>query len=96
MARLTEHEIQAALAALPGWAGKGGALSRRFTFSTFPAAIAFVDRVAAVAEEVGHHPDIGISYTVVTLRLSTHDAGGVTAKDVDLAHRLDALADAGA
>ncbi|HEY7984688.1 MAG TPA: 4a-hydroxytetrahydrobiopterin dehydratase [Ktedonobacterales bacterium] len=96
MAPMSESEIQAALASLPGWAAAGGALTRRFTFATFPAGIAFVDRVARVAEEMGHHPDITINYTAVTLRLSTHDAGGVTAKDVDLARRLNPLADAGA
>ena len=96
MTPLTEPEIQTALASLPGWAADGGALSRRVTFPTFLDAIAFVNRVAQVAEQVGHHPDITVYYTAVTLRLSTHDAGGVTNKDVDLAHRLEALADAGA
>jgi 4a-hydroxytetrahydrobiopterin dehydratase len=96
MARLSEPEIEAALAVLPGWAADGDALSRRFTFPTFPSAIAFVNRVAEMAEAVGHHPDITINYTAVTLRLSTHDAGGVTEKDVDLAHRLDPLAGVGA
>jgi 4a-hydroxytetrahydrobiopterin dehydratase len=94
MVPLSASEIQAALASLPGWAAEGGALVRRFAFPTFPAGIAFVDRVAVVAEQVGHHPDITISYTAVTLRLSTHDAGGVTAKDVELARQLDALSNA--
>ncbi|HEV2236771.1 MAG TPA: 4a-hydroxytetrahydrobiopterin dehydratase [Ktedonobacterales bacterium] len=96
MTAMSESEIQAALTSLPAWAAEGGALTRRFTFPTFLAGIAFVNRVARVAEEVGHHPDITITYTAVTLRLATHDAGGVTAKDVDLARRLDPLASAGA
>ncbi len=91
MPRLTEDEMRTALAQLPGWAFDGAALSKRFTFPTFPAAIAFVNRVARVAEQMGHHPDITINYAAVTLQLSTHDAGGVTEKDVDLAARLDAL-----
>jgi 4a-hydroxytetrahydrobiopterin dehydratase len=93
---MTESAIQAALAALPGWAHADGALRKRFTFPAFLDAIAFVDRVAQVAEQVGHHPDITINYNAVVLRLATHDARGVTEKDVDLARRLDPLANAGA
>jgi 4a-hydroxytetrahydrobiopterin dehydratase len=93
MTLLTDDEKRTALALLPGWGGEGDALTRRFTFPTFLAAISFVDRVAQVAEQMGHHPDITINYTAVTLRLSTHDAGGVTQKDVDLARRLDPLAE---
>lgn len=95
MTLLTDDEMRTALALLPGWSRDGDALNRRFTFSTFPAGIAFVDRVAQVAEQMGHHPDITISYNVVTLRVSTHDAGGVTEKDVNLARRLDPLAESG-
>lgn len=96
MTTLTEDEMRTALALLPGWSRDGDAISRQFTFPTFPAGIAFVDRVAQVAEQIGHHPDISINYNVVALRLSTHEAGGVTEKDVDLARRLDQLAELGA
>ena len=65
---------------------------KMFIFPTFPAGIAFVDRVAVVAEAMGHHPDITISYTRVTMRLSTHDEGGVTEKDIALAGGIEAAA----
>jgi len=91
MATLTQDEITAALAGLPGWSQEGDTLTKVFNFATFPMGIRFVDRVALVAEELGHHPDITIRYTRVTLALSTHDEGGVTAKDTALAERIEAL-----
>lgn len=92
MAKLTAEQIQASLAALPGWSLDGGELVKTFTFPTFPAAIAFVDRVAVAAEAAAHHPDIAIAYTRVTMRLSTHDEDGVTEKDTALAGRIEAAA----
>lgn len=92
MAKLTSEEITSGLAALPGWARDGETLVKTYTFPTFPAAIAFVDRVALQAEALGHHPDIAIAYTRVTMRLSTHDEGGVTAKDLSLASKIEAVA----
>ena len=92
MAKLTQDEIAAALGRLPGWSQAGGALTKSFSFPTFPAGVSFVDRVALVAEELGHHPDMTINYTRVTMTLSTHDEGGVTAKDVTLAERIEAQA----
>ena len=89
MAKLSDDAIQTALGDLRQWRYADGALVRTLTFPTFPAGIAFVNRVAALAEEVGHHPDITIQYASITLRLWTHDAGGVTEKDVDLARRID-------
>ncbi len=90
MAKLTAEQITAGLAGLPGWSAEDGALVKTFTFPTFPAGVAFVDRVAVAAEEMGHHPDITISYTRITMRLSTHDEGGVTEKDLALARRIEA------
>jgi len=87
--KLSDIEIQRALGARPGWTRRGNAITRTFEFSTFPAAIAFVDRVAEVAEKMDHHPDIDIRYTKVTLTLSTHDAGGVTESDLQLAEEID-------
>ncbi|HEX9037149.1 MAG TPA: 4a-hydroxytetrahydrobiopterin dehydratase [Ktedonobacterales bacterium] len=92
MAKLTVGEISAELHTLPGWTREGDALVKTFHFPTFPAGIAFVDRVALVAEELGHHPDITINYSRVTMRLSTHDQGGVTTKDVTLAQRIEVAA----
>jgi len=92
MAKLTAEQIAQGLAELPGWSSSDGALMKTFTFPTFLAGIAFVDRVAVAAEEMGHHPDITISYTRITMRLSTHDEGGVTEKDLALAKRIEAAA----
>ena len=92
MAKLTEAEIAARLAALPGWTRKGDAVVRAFTFPAFAAGIRFVDRVAVLADAADHHPDIDIRWTTVTMALSTHSAGGLTAKDVELAARIDAAA----
>jgi 4a-hydroxytetrahydrobiopterin dehydratase len=91
MARLSDDELRNALGRLAGWATDSGELVKRISFSTFPDGIAFVNRVADVAEDVGHHPDIDIRYTTVTMRLSTHSEGGITARDLDLARRIDAL-----
>lgn len=75
----------------PGWYVKNSVLERVVTFSTFPDGIAFVNRVADLAEEMGHHPDIVIRYTEITLTLSTHSEGGITDKDIRLAARINAL-----
>ena len=91
MARLSDDELRDALGRFAGWAADGDELVKRFSFSTFPDGIAFVNRVADVAEDVGHHPDIDIRYTTVTMRLSTHSEGSITARDLDLARRIDAL-----
>jgi 4a-hydroxytetrahydrobiopterin dehydratase len=77
------------------WSDSQGALERTFEFSSFPEAIAFVGRVADLAESENHHPDIAISYKTVTLRWTTHSAGGITDRDRELAARTDQLTDAG-
>lgn len=87
--RLSDIEIQRNLGALPGWSRKGDALVKSFHFATFPAGVAFVARVADLAEAAQHHPDIDIRYTRVQCALSTHDAGGITAKDFALAHEIE-------
>ncbi|HEV7129785.1 MAG TPA: 4a-hydroxytetrahydrobiopterin dehydratase [Ktedonobacterales bacterium] len=95
MPRLDDAAIARELATLHGWTYASGTLTRKIAFPSFPAGIAFVNRVAELAEQAGHHPDITINYSTVTLALSTHDAGGVTEKDLDLARRIDALAPGG-
>ena len=92
MTKLTSEALAAAVRQLPGWQVGEDALTKQFTFATFPDGIAFVTRVAFVAEALGHHPDISISYTTITLTLSTHSEGGVTEKDTELAQRIDTLA----
>jgi 4a-hydroxytetrahydrobiopterin dehydratase len=74
-----------------GWDEVDGALERTFELATFPEAIAFVNRVADLAEAENHHPDIRIDYRKVTLRWWTHTAGGVTERDVELARKSGEL-----
>ena len=75
-----------------GWEERDGALEREFELPSFAAAIAFVNRVAELAEAANHHPDIAISYRRVTLRWTTHSAGGITDRDRALAERSATLA----
>ena len=92
MAKLTEQEIAAGLEKLPGWSREGNAIRRGYTFSTFAEGIRFVDRVATEADRADHHPDIDVRWTMVTMTLSTHSAGGLTRKDLALAAAIDAAA----
>ena len=92
MTRLDEAEIQGRLKDLPGWSRDGDAIQRQFTFEGFPGAVAFVVRLGFDAEAADHHPDITINYKRVTLRYTTHSAGGLTARDFDGARHADALA----
>lgn len=93
--RLTDEEIGERLAQVPEWARVGEAIGRMYSFGSFRQAIAFVGQVADAAEEGDHHPDIDIRYRKVTLILTTHDVGGLTVKDFELAAACDALADEG-
>jgi 4a-hydroxytetrahydrobiopterin dehydratase len=89
MQKLNEQELRDAVAALPQWELEEGKLVRDWKFADFIAAMEFVDRVAVLAEAAGHHPDIDIRYNRVRLALVTHDAGGITAKDADMAASLN-------
>jgi len=75
----------------PDWIEQDGALERTYELPSFREAIAFVGRVADLAEEANHHPDMAISYRRVTLRWTTHSAGGITERDYELARRSDAV-----
>jgi 4a-hydroxytetrahydrobiopterin dehydratase len=75
----------------PHWSGDPSGIARTVTFDSFPTAITAVNRVAAVAEELNHHPDMDIRWRSVTFRCVTHSAGGVTAQDLDLADRIDRI-----
>jgi 4a-hydroxytetrahydrobiopterin dehydratase len=86
---LTAAEISFRLKALPDWKVESGELTRTFTFKDFVGSLAFVNSVGDLAEKAGHHPDIDIRYNRVRLALVTHDAGGITAKDFDLAAAID-------
>ncbi len=88
MALLSETQIRDRLARLPGWERRGNEIRRTWTFADFESSMAFVNKVAALAQAADHHPDIDIRYSKVTLGLSTHDAGGLTARDFDLAEAI--------
>jgi 4a-hydroxytetrahydrobiopterin dehydratase len=88
--KLSAEDVEARMAEFPDWGLSGDALQRTFAFDDFPAAIAFVNRIADLAEAHQHHPDILVRYAKVTLTLSTHDAGGLTRRDFALARDIDA------
>lgn len=92
MPALPQSEIDTRLRSLPDWRIEGGELTRTFNHKDFRAALAFVNKVGDLAEGAGHHPDIDIRYNKVRLGLVTHDAGGLTEKDFDLASAVDKLA----
>ncbi|MEQ1874920.1 MAG: 4a-hydroxytetrahydrobiopterin dehydratase [Ilumatobacteraceae bacterium] len=91
--RLTDDEVATALANLDGWNVVDGKLHREFKFANFPEAIAFIDRVAVDAEALDHHPNWSNVYNRVTVELWTHDLGGISALDFELAHKMNAVAD---
>jgi 4a-hydroxytetrahydrobiopterin dehydratase len=86
---LADDAITTKLGALPGWAREGDAIVKTYELPTFMDAIAFVTRVAGRAEAADHHPDLDIRYRKVRVALSTHDAGGLTDKDFDLATDIE-------
>lgn len=91
---LTDSERTGGLAALPHWTydDASASITRAFKFADFSEAFGFMSRVALLAESANHHPDWSNSYNKVTIVLSTHDAGGLSQKDLDLAAGIDALA----
>lgn len=91
MARLTDEQIQAELSTMAGWNYTNGEIVKTFELPSFPDAIVLVNGVAELAEEHGHHPDMDIRYNRVRFGLVTHDAGGVTAKDIALARAIEEL-----
>ena len=88
---LTDEEIESRLKDVDGWRQEGRYILREFSFPSFGNAMAFVNRVAEVAEEIDHHPDFTINYTRVSLSITTHNEGGLTRRDFRLAERIDAL-----
>jgi len=90
--RLEPDELSAQLGNLVGWTGDVAGLRRTYQAQTFLEGIRLVDGVAEVAEEMDHHPDIDVRWRSVTFALVTHSEGGVTQLDIELAHRIDALA----
>jgi 4a-hydroxytetrahydrobiopterin dehydratase len=92
MSTLDESTIREELASLDGWELEGDTIRRELRFDGFREAIDFIVRVADEADAADHHPELTNVYSRVTVALTTHDAGGVTQKDLDLARRIDAVA----
>lgn len=91
MARLSEEEVKSRLASLEGWKREGDAIARTWEFPRFLKAVEFIDKVARLADEMGHHPDIYNHWRTVTLSLTTHDEGGLTKRDLELAAKINGL-----
>jgi 4a-hydroxytetrahydrobiopterin dehydratase len=89
--KLSEEEIQTRLAGHPAWSLENGKLRRTVTFRSFVEAFGFISQLALWAEKLNHHPELHNVYNRVTIELTTHDAGGITARDFALAEKIDAL-----
>jgi 4a-hydroxytetrahydrobiopterin dehydratase len=92
MAPLSDSEVDARLEEHPGWARSGHAIAKSFRRGDFVGSVNFVNAIAKPAEAMNHHPDLAISWDTVTVTLSTHSEGGLTANDFELAEKIDALA----
>jgi 4a-hydroxytetrahydrobiopterin dehydratase len=90
--KLSEEAVGAFVAAHPGWEHAEGGLARTFAFDSYAAGIAFVVRLGFAAEARDHHPDLGVGWRKVRVVWSTHDAGGITGVDVEMAEQTEALA----
>ena len=89
--RLSPDELSAALPGLPLWSGDGDGIRRTVELPTFRDAVGAIVRIADVAEEMDHHPDVDLRWRTLHLTLVSHSAGGVTELDLELARRIDAL-----
>jgi 4a-hydroxytetrahydrobiopterin dehydratase len=89
MAKLSDTQVERALKSLPGWSRQGDYLEKEFKFKEFLGGIRFVDGVAKIAESEEHHPDIHVVWTTVTLKITTHDEGGLTKWDIGLASAIE-------
>lgn len=90
-AKLSQSAVQTKLAELPAWEQSEDTIQKQYKFKNFVEAIAFVNKLVEPAEAAGHHPDLSISYNKVTINLTSHDAGGLTQKDFDLAATFEKL-----
>ena len=91
MELLSDSEIESRLSDLEGWERAGDAITKTFELTDFVGSVEFVDRLVNPAEELGHHPDLSISWNRVTVSITNHAAGGLTANDFELARRIDAV-----
>lgn len=88
---LTWDEIEARLTDVPGWRIDESRLAKTFEFATYLDGVAFVDRIAGIAEEMDHHPDLLLTYRKVAVSVNTHDVGGISPLDFELARRVQLL-----
>jgi len=93
MPALTTKQVSLHLRAVPGWSKRAQTILRTFEFEGFLKGIDFVNRIARKAQKLNHHPDIDIRFDKVTLKLTTHDEGGITEKDFSLARQCDEVFD---
>ena len=91
MARLSDAEIDERLSGLDGWERSGDAITKQFENGDFKGSVDFVNRLTSEAEDMNHHPDLEISWSTVTVSITTHSQGGLTENDFELAKRIDAL-----
>ena len=91
MALLSEEEIHAQLAGMPGWERDGDTIARTYELADFVGSVEFINKLVAPAEEMNHHPDLAVSWNRVTVSITNHEAGGLTAADFTLAGRINAL-----
>ena len=91
MKKLSEEEIKENLKELKGWNLKGEKLEKTFTFKDFKSSVDFLNKIEPIADEMDHHPDVCIYYNKVVIQLTTHDVGGLSDLDIELAKKIDSL-----
>jgi 4a-hydroxytetrahydrobiopterin dehydratase len=89
---LSDDDVSAALGSLAGWERDGDTIVKRYERASFPDAVAFVVWIGFLAERANHHPDLDVRWRTVRVALSTHDAGGITEKDISLAREIESVA----
>jgi 4a-hydroxytetrahydrobiopterin dehydratase len=89
MPKLSPEQITEKLKTLPEWERRGETIAKQYTFKEFMGGIRFINRIAEIAEQMDHHPDMTVNYRRITFTLSTHDQGGITEKDVKLADAIE-------
>jgi 4a-hydroxytetrahydrobiopterin dehydratase len=87
--KVSAESIKGWLAARKGWKRRGNKITKDFQFESFRDSIVFVNRIASIADHYNHHPDIDVRYARVTVALTTHDQGGITDRDLDVAEQID-------
>ena len=95
MAKLSDDEVRDGLSGLAGWRREGDEIVRDYALESFPAVISFVGRIAELAEAADHHPDLDIRYNKLRVALTSHDSGGLTRRDLELAAQIETAVDGG-